>query len=54
MSFTKRKRQDPHNLLTIELRYGKMHDQKTILNMREGRLEQNFNMRLSCQIRDTY
>jgi hypothetical protein len=55
MSFTKRKRQDPHNLLTlIELRYGKMHEQKTILTMREGRLEQNFNMRLSRQIRDTY
>jgi hypothetical protein len=40
MSFTKRKREDPHNLLTIELRYGEMRDGK-------GRLVQNFNMRLS-------
>ena len=54
MSFTKRQIQDPHNLLTIKLRYGEMHDRKTILSMREGRLDQNFNMRLSRQIRDTY
>jgi hypothetical protein len=54
MSFPKRKRENPHNLLTIKLRYGEMHDLKTILTMREGRLDQNFNMQFSRQIRDAY
>ena len=31
-----------------------MHDLKTILTMREGRLDQNFNMQFSRQIRDAY